>query len=74
MAATGIYLRPVFFSLKGSMQIALTLLTSGDHFFSHCHLYRSGRCKKAIAGIKVDGKVPWIPFDQPSARRRWWKT
>jgi hypothetical protein len=34
MASTGIYLWPVCFSLKGSMKIALTLLTSGDHFFS----------------------------------------
>jgi hypothetical protein len=61
---TGRYLQAISaLSMKGSMQIALTLSDQGGHFLISPPLASPAGCEKAMAGIKVDGKVPWIPFD-----------
>src|SRR5689334_1284629 len=49
-------------SMKGSRKIALTLSDQGEHLLIPPPVASLAGCEKAMPGIKVDGKVPWIPF------------
>jgi len=71
MAHETLYLPPIVLSLKGSMQIALTLSDQRMNTFPFARHLCLDWWAKATAGIKRYGMVPCIPFDQPPDRRRW---